>query len=462
MPPGRPKGSKNKPKPYPEGQDPPPNWMAEIDHVAATRHALEELAGAILPENFGECTAYKAFRLLWDDDLEDEVLERTNELTDLQLDCDTLHRFLLAGLLMCVNIRRQYKLHWSQDLIFENSEVKQLISREQFEMILRGLRPSPQFLVEHANSTFQAHWKPYSHVSVDEGLMLFKGRYDHRVHIRGKPNATGLKFYGLGDEKSYLYAMKLYGGEHQTIEDIVLELLEALPSRKFKLYADSWYGSDSLAFSLTQRGFLFTLACGKNKPSELFNNYLDVGLVKGQCRYLQSEQDPALLALSYHDRAKCHFLTNLFRPAMTQNRKNNAVPSAVEDYRQYMGIIDRIDRSALLARWPHRNRRWTMAFFWYLLGLCVNNAHKIYNDVNPGYISLSQFLHQLIVQWREILKTKSGAPRRPLHQLKISPSKARCEVCRQTDRKIAKTRLVCSICHVHLHPQCFPLYHKRS
>jgi hypothetical protein len=418
--------------------------------------------GAILPDNFGEARAYKVFRLMWSDEIDEHILKRTNRRGVFSLSQTALHRFLLAGLMMCVNSRADYMLHWSQDSLYENNEVKKLISRNEFRSILRHSHPKPQRLAYLANMNFKRHWRPYSHVSVDEGLICFKGRYQYRVHIRGKPDATGLKLYGLADEKSYLYAFKLYEGQHETVHEIVGELVDELPSSHYKVYADSWYGSDSLAFILLQKGFYFTLAYGKNRPRELFADYLDVSLFKGQCRYLQSERDPSLLALSYHDRAKCHFLTNLQLPGMTENRTAESIPAAVHDYRQYMGLMDRIDRRALLATWPHRNKRWTMAFFWYLLGLCVNNAHKIYNDTNPGHVTLPSFIHQLIVEWREIVGKDQGAPVHSHHRLILSPSKSRCEVCKTVNRNIAKTRLICTSCNVYLHPSCFPEYHKRT
>jgi hypothetical protein len=149
-------------------------------------------------------------------------------------------------------------------------------------------------------------------------------------------------------------------------------------------------------------------------------------------------------------------------PGVTYNRKEKQIPSAVQDYRQHMGLIDRVDRSALKSTWPHRNKRWTMAFLWYLLGLCVSNAHKIYNDANPGRATLSLFIHTLIVEWRSALhKTKVPRGIRG-HRLISSLSKARCELCKQSDPNIAKTTMTCTICEVHLHPGCFAKYHNND
>ena len=96
------------------------------------------------------------------------------------------------------------------------------------------------------------------HVSVDEFLIGFNGRFKWLVHIRGKPESTGLKIYGLADERSYLYQLKLYKGQHETAVGIVLSLLHELPNSHFKVYVDVWYGSDDLAFALLRQGLYFT------------------------------------------------------------------------------------------------------------------------------------------------------------------------------------------------------------
>lgn len=465
MPPGRLKGSKNKQHDQPPRVQPPTNWGVKVRDLVQTRHRFLRHFGSKIPHIIGECTPYKAFRLLWTDQMEQHVLKRTHQQNqsngDLSLSADTLQRFLLAGLMMCMNVRPDYKMHWSSNSLLVNNDLKSLISRNAFHSTLNLLHPDPQILAQMANLNFRSHWQPLEHVTIDEGLICFKGRYQHRVHIRGKPDATGLKIYGLADQSGYMYAFDLYKGDKTTIPEIVMGLLGKLPSKNFKVYANSWYGSEDLALLLLQHGYLFTLGCGKNKPTLIFNDYLDKSLSKGQVRYLQHEKHPNLLALSYNDRAKCHFFTNLFRPEFTDNRKSQTIPSVVEDYRHYIGSIDRVDRSAKSACWPHKNSRWTMAFLWYLLGLCVSNARLILADHNNVSYNLSDFLVDLIGEWRSELDTKKSAQRRPTHRLEKSTSKARCEVCKQIDLNISKTPLYCIVCKIHLHPRCFTDYHKR-
>lgn len=462
MPCGRPKGATNKSYDFPLRLRPPANWSTHIAEIRQTRHALRSEAGPALPTDIGAITCHKVFRLLWNAELEQDILVRTNKRGTRNFTTDSLHRFVLAGLVMCVNIRTDYKKNWITNDLYESVVVKTIVSRDEFREMLHHLHPKPQSMLKIANSTFQQYWKPYCHISIDEGLICFKGRYQYRVHIRGKPDATGLKIYALADEKAYMYAFTMYQGQSQFVPDIVQQLTAQLPHSNFKIYLDAWYGSLHLAFFLIEKGFHFTMACGKNKPAEVFKNYLDIQLGKDQCRYLQSIQTEQLLAVSYNDRSKCHFLTNLWRPGNTENMKKQQIPSVVEDYRHHMGMVDRVDRSAQKATWPHRNRRWNMAFFWYLLALCVSNAHKIFVHSSGYKLSLTKFLEILISEWRESVEELRSAPLNMHHHLEITPSRARCEVCKNLDRNIAKTRLVCIRCKVHLHPRCFMEYHKPS
>jgi len=62
----------------------------------------------------------------------------------------TLHRFLLAGLIMRIN-SRDYILHWSQDWLHENVEVKQLMNELDDGQVAFSVLPRPlcQQCIQH-------------------------------------------------------------------------------------------------------------------------------------------------------------------------------------------------------------------------------------------------------------------------------------------------------------------------
>ena len=329
-----------------------------------------------------------------------------------------------------------------------------IISRDNFVWILTTLHPEPSTIETILNSNFKQYWTPEQHVSIDEGLVCFKGRYQNRVHIRGKPEATGLKIYSLVDSLGYLWSFWQYDGEKSTVSDIVHGFTDQLPSTRYKVYADSWFGSDQLAIDLHQQGLLSTLACGKNKPAELFNKYLDVGLAAHQARYLHHELYPTLLALSFHDRAKCHFITNIHRANLATNHSGDNVPAVIEGYRLHMGSVDRVNRAVTKVTWPHKNHRWTMCFFWYAIALCVSNARVFYKAYFNVNYKIMEFTASLLTEWIETLPTRSFAPHPKRHSIQKLPSLGRCERCKHIDRNIGKTNYWCKECECYLHPEC--------
>jgi hypothetical protein len=99
--------------------------------------------------------------------MEQHVLQRTCQKAMLNGDhmplTEVLQRFLLAGLMMCVNVRSDFKLHWSSDSLLANQELKSLVSRNTFQSTLNLIHPDPQILVDTANLNLRAHWHPFDH-----------------------------------------------------------------------------------------------------------------------------------------------------------------------------------------------------------------------------------------------------------------------------------------------------------
>jgi hypothetical protein len=59
-------------------------------------------------------------------------------------------------------------------------------------------------------------------LSIDETLVLFKGRWKYRQHIKSKPHATGLKYFVLATTSNYIFDFWLYmGTESRRNTDVV-------------------------------------------------------------------------------------------------------------------------------------------------------------------------------------------------------------------------------------------------
>lgn len=462
---GRPTGAKNKQFDFPSHIEPPKKWRKKLEDFRSLRYSFCHKSGPNLPIDIQLNSKLDAFRLFWNGELEEELLNRTWELESTHGACipskEDLHRFLIVGLLMCINMRNDYGKQWSQDEMYSNNLIPKILSRDRFKWILSTLHPDPKSMQNSLNTSFQRYWIPEEHIAIDEGLVCFKGRYRYRVHIRGKPDSTGLKIYSLVDGLGFLWSFKQYEGDTSTIGELVKGFMEHLPSKNYKLYTDAWYGSENLALDLLQQGFYFNIACGKNKPVEIFKDYLDVGLVPNQIRYLQHEEYPTLLAVSFYDRAKCHLLTNFHRPDIVINRNEEYVPEVIQDYRLHLGLVDKMNRTTTKVTWPHKNIRWSMCFFWYALALCVCNSRVIYTTYYKQKHTITEFIEQLIKELIETLPIQNLAPNPSLHILQKLPSYGRCIICKAIDRNIGKTKYWCNTCECYLHPICSVKFHSK-
>jgi len=59
-------------------------------------------------------------------------------------------------------------------------------------------------------------------VTIDETLILFKGKYRYRQHIKGKPNSTGLKLYALCDKAGFMWDFWIYQVSYSIFISILL------------------------------------------------------------------------------------------------------------------------------------------------------------------------------------------------------------------------------------------------
>jgi hypothetical protein len=52
-------------------------------------------------------------------------------------------------------------------------------------------------------------------VTIDEGIIPFKGRIFFRQYIPRKPHSTGVKYWAIVDENGYLYGFEIYIGRKE-------------------------------------------------------------------------------------------------------------------------------------------------------------------------------------------------------------------------------------------------------
>ena len=297
---------------------------------------------------------------------------------------------------------------------------------------------------------------------VDETLLLFKGRFRFKQHIRGKPNSTGIKIYAMNDKTGFFYDYWFYRGKNGKTTEIVSNFVEKIEkqSHNYTIYTDSYYGSLDLAEYLNDRGFYFVLSCGKNRPSFLFNDCLHQELEKGNCSSTVNSSE-SFFALSFKDKKIFNVLSNFGNPLeIAYSNKGKRVPEVVNDYNMNMHGVDKGDRYVNCYMPSFRNRSWKFAALLGCLYITISNLTLFKNDLLDQDISLKENLENLahFLSPNPKIIPEITHPASKTHHLSTNQVRGRCSFtgCGSDDKR---THLYCSRCKKYFHSICFQETH---
>ncbi|KAK7893501.1 hypothetical protein WMY93_022653 [Mugilogobius chulae] len=205
------------------------------------------------------------------------------------------------GLIFLTGIvkKPELEMYWSTDEVLSTPYYSKVMSRNRFQIILRFLHFNDNNAVQADNtdklhkirpvvdyliSKFKELYQPAKNISIDEGMLLWRGRLVFKVYNPLKPVKYGIKSYILCDSQTgYCFNMKPYAGESTPLGDTVVQLLDRLSGHGYKLYMDNYYNSVSLCQRLLH---LKTHVCGtlrKNRGEpEDFQTLTKAELKNGQ------------------------------------------------------------------------------------------------------------------------------------------------------------------------------------
>lgn len=133
-----------------------------------------------------------------------------------------MKKFLALVLLMGIVRKPEILDYWSTDDLLKGSIFNNVMARNRFQSILQFLhfadnsnydandrnqdtlykvRPVVEFLV----SKFKSVYIPEEHVSMDEELLLWKGKLSFRQYIPLKRARFGIKMFSLFESTGYLW-----------------------------------------------------------------------------------------------------------------------------------------------------------------------------------------------------------------------------------------------------------------
>ncbi|CAB3232302.1 unnamed protein product [Arctia plantaginis] len=202
-----------------------------------------------------------------DPDLDAEIPKYLEFWTEITV--EELYRYFAVLILMSFCHRSNIREYWETG-IMGMPEFREIMGRNRFKLISKFLHfTSNESLltsghlrkiekvapvVAHCNKKFKDLYTPAQHLSLDESLLLWKGRLSWKQCIRSKAARFGIKSFELCEaETGYLLQYRLYTGKstdqypdpihgfQDHTAKIVLDLIDGYLDVGHVLVMDNWY-----------------------------------------------------------------------------------------------------------------------------------------------------------------------------------------------------------------------------
>lgn len=388
--------------------------------------------------------------------------------------------------------------YWQTNDLYNFPVFRNAMSRDKFLLILRALHfaenppigdPKPDDplykitpLFDLFHNRMKQIYYPSKELSLDESMLLWRGRLYFRQYIQNKKHKYGIKFYVLTQPDGLVLKTRIYCGSSDRIvggkghvDKVVKYLLDDYYGVGHTVYMDNFYNSVDLTEYLLDKNTYVTGTLRGNRKG----NPLDVvnkKLKKGQVTSAYSNK--GICVMKWHDKRDVLIISSEFGDAMNEYRarsgKITEKPEAVKKYNDFMGGVDRSDQ--LMSYYPceRKTLRWYAKVALHMFHVIMNNAYLLYKK-QPGKrnIRLIDFrdsvINKLIYKHRpKIVTSTQKTQKQGIHvissvprNIKNRPIRKRCVVCTKNQKRVESTYF-CDECTDKpglCLDTCFKLYH---
>ncbi|KAJ8933964.1 hypothetical protein NQ314_013679 [Rhamnusium bicolor] len=337
------------------------------------------------------------FFLLFDDEFVHLILEATNEYAE-EIFCagnisersritnwKPLQRsefLIFLGLLFHTGTVKCSRLedYWKTDPLFNLKCFSEHMSRDRFLLILRCLHfarnpgegaPKPDDrlykikpVIEFFNNKMRNTYYPGKELSLDESMMLWRGRLVFRQYIKNKRHKFGIKLYMLTEPSGTVLEVEVYTGAMDSkggkghASKVVMKLLQHKLNSGHSVYMDNYYNSCTLARELLDNQTFCTgtlRADRKGNPKDVVATKLPKGGTK-------AKYSNGIMIGKWKDKRDVLYISTEFPNTMvtfTNKRAQEKVkPLPILNYNKFMSGIDRQDQ--MMAYYPcsRKTLRW--------------------------------------------------------------------------------------------------------
>ena len=407
--------------------------------------------------------------------------------------------------------------YWSENPVLFTPFFGQTMSRNRYQNILKFLhfnnnatRPSDSTdklyklrpIHDKVVENWRALYNPGEQISIDEGMLKWRGRLSFRVYNKNKSTKYGIKAYILADANSgYCWNMDIYYGQGKRLRDTVFGLLtDTCLHCWHSLYMNNFYNSVELSEELlaVKVHTVGTLGSHQGEPPKIRS--AKTGTPKMKAGDSLSVDNGKVMVVAWKDKRVVTALSTKHDgslSAITRRKKNGhgeteqiVKPICVTEYNQYMSGVDRLDQMISYYPFTRKTMKWPKKVFFYLLEVSLWNSFVLYKAKNiQAKLTLRSFHLKVIEKLCQISNDSSSSsndeepPARvprydsierlkggfQRHQQAFFPAtdkkkfpQRRCRVCQKNGIR-KDTRVFCKKCKVPLCPNtCFFIYHSRK
>ncbi|KAJ4448708.1 hypothetical protein ANN_00099 [Periplaneta americana] len=319
---------------------------------------------------------------------------------------DEMYVFIGLILLQSIIKKPNYQMYWTKNPILETPIFRHALPFQRFSILKKYLHfsnnsvydpenhPQPKLnkvwpILNFLSTKFSGLCTPERDVTIDESLMLYKGRLAWVQYLPLKRAKFGIKTFILCESQTgYVWSLIVYTGKGTKFDEefkdmpqssqIVLTLMKPLLNMGYCLTVDNFYTSPQLADILVSKR---TDIYGTVRPTrkDMPPSFRSKKLNKGE---IVAFQRGKLTAMRWKDKRDVCLLSTVHNSEMQRRRgrRNEVVkPVAVFAYNDTMGGVDKVDQHIANNPLPRkRGKKYYKKIFFHLLDLAVWNAFILF------------------------------------------------------------------------------------
>lgn len=364
-------------------------------------------------------SAFDYFRLLFDNTFLQMIVEQTNLYAETEfitkgsseksrisswkpLTIDELLCFMgllfHMGTIKCVKLSDYWKTHRLFSLCFG-----QYMGRDRFMSILRYLHFSPptenipddrlykiRSVVNYFNEKMNTIYYPGKNLSLDESMVLWRGRLLFRQYIKNKRHKYGVKFYILAEPDGLPLKIAIYTGQLDELggsghtQKVVMHLMKEKLNVGHSLFMDNFYNSINLAEVLLQNNTYSTGTLRKDRK-DLPREVTSASLKKGETT---AKYNNGIMVGAWKDKRTVHYISTEFKNEMTEICNIRGIikekPSPITKYNSFMSGIDRFDQ--LMSYYPcsRKTMRWYKKIGIHIWQMILYNSYYLHKKYSKN------------------------------------------------------------------------------